>query len=732
MIYDVALSDNLYNNAYNFFAYNYVFNDSLFDIYTGNIASNNLDIVAGPFIHQGVGNLTIDFSSHIPAPGNFVIVFFTGAYNNHNFNTTSTNPLWVNIQFDVYHSATNAFYPSGLLANHDGFPAIYQWWQATNAHTQTLIAIKQSAAIYPYSSFNTDPWIAVVYEMSGVPYPPAIDFGFSDDGFDSAYNNNGSSQWGADAEALPSTNNQIAFVLNAWTFSTPPSSLPLISIDQGFSSVQTLGTITNDSIPYLMVASKDVNTFGYIDPTLIFSEGVVAEPLAILINGKTSTSWSGLGPPIIVHGPEYYTITDCEFTLVRRPINGNWVMVVYHSGLTTNLNAGYTSHISHFYNGSSEGYGIIGKFWNSNDTNVFNPFNGTNPATSATVYEINNVNTVAPIGASYFDEIGEISDLGGKPLFAHPSTNNSLAFLMVDINNFVSLNAPGWNITEFSEMVVGNYATPTSGFKDFVVFPDLDFGGDTSQKLWFVTPQIVNQHYVHLYDFLETSDESASSTDEVCPILTDNPPCINPAPITLTNATTPKFPVNGSIISYNVAEDRISLVVNAVDINTMFPAGQYIFYTKNGSVWYKYRTITQTWSNEYFLTCALGAGAYQSQTQFDCAGYPVTVYSTGLGYAGIHYWKNGIETTITTTHFGASPNSIVTSNIIVILYIPPGYMNSLKYVTSLDNFVKECSYYVGIPGALQSYSLKQIDDIHWTFSFSTLYNGQDTVYFATT
>jgi hypothetical protein len=724
MIYNVALSDNFHSH----------FHDSLFDIYIGPINNTNFNIVSGPFVHQGLGNLTIDFSSHIPAPGNFVIVFFGGTYSFANFNIASTNPFWHNIQFDTTYQVANIFYPGGFYME-NGFPAIYQWWQSSNNHLQTLITANSNDN-YPYSSANTSPWVAIVYEMSGVSYPPAIDFGFSGNGFFGQYNNNGSSQWGADAAALPSTNNEIAFILNGYTFSTPPSgSNPLVSIDQGFSAVQALGTLTNASVPYLVVASKDVNTFGYLDPTLIFSEGVIPAPLAILINGKTSTSWSGLGPPIIVHGPEYYTITDCEFTLVRRPTNGNWVMVIYHSefgNLTTNLNAGYTSHISRFYDTSSEGYGIIGKFWTSNDTNVFKPFNGINPATSATVYEINNVNTISPIGASYFDEIGEISDLGGKPLFAHPSTNNSLAFLMVDTNNFVSLNAPGWNITQFAEMVVGNYATPTSGFKDFTVFPNLGFGGDTSQKLWFVTPQIVNQHHVHLYDFLETSDESASSTDEVCPVPTDNPPCINPAPITLTNATTPKFPVNGSIISYNVAEDRISLVVNAVDINTMFPAGQYIFYTKNGSVWYKYRTTTQTWSNEYFLTCALGAGAYQSQTQFDCAGYPVTVYSTGLGYAGIHYWKNGIETTITTTHFGASPNSIVTSNIIVILYIPPGYMNSLKYVTSLDNFVKECSYYVGIPGALQSYSLKQIDDIHWTFSFSTLYNGQDTVYFATT
>lgn len=210
-----------------------------------------------------------------------------------------------------------------------------------------------------------------------------------------------------------------------------------------------------------------------------------------------------------------------------------------------------------------------------------------------------------------------------------------------------------------------------------------------------------------------------------------NPPSINP-PRLPTTGQFPLFPVPGTIIAPNVSLDRFSLVVNAIE-NSTFIAGQYVFYTKNNSIWYRFRTATSNWSNEYLLTCGNDIGVKDSQTQFDANGYPVTVFVTNTNFIGIHYWVNGVETTTITSHQNRfCPNSIVTTNIIIIMYIPPGYSGNLLFTTSKDNFVKECIYSVNIPGNLQSFSLKQYSDYQWTFSFSTLTGGINEVFFATT
>ena len=104
----------------------------------------------------------------------------------------------------------------------------------------------------------------------------------------------------------------------------------------------------------------------------------------------------------------------------------------------------------------------------------------------------------------------------------------------------------------------------------------------------------------------------------------------------------PNFPVVGTILSNSVTIDRFTLVPNIVGSDE-FPAGQYAFYSKNSSLWYKYKTATTSWTQELLYIESAG----QSNTKFDQKGYPITAYVDINGLVKVNYYTDGTLNTKT-------------------------------------------------------------------------------------
>ncbi len=238
-------------------------------------------------------------------------------------------------------------------------------------------------------------------------------------------------------------------------------------------------------------------------------------------------------------------------------------------------------------------------------------------------------------------------------------------------------------------------------------------------------------HSYNLSETFETSDSlvtESGSPGIVCPypLICVNPQYTPPAQITF-----PTLPIQGYPIAYNVQNDHVSLIVNGVP-NSQFPAALYVFYEKNQSVWYRFKELNESWSPETLLACANDAGIINSASIFDCAGYPITAFENAAGFIGIQYFIDGSPYVVTTTNQGTSPNVIVDGQRIILMWIPPNYSGSLYFSDSGDCFQKPCAYYVGVPGTMESFSLRQTTDTAWIFSFSSLVDGVSTVYHATT
>ena len=138
------------------------------------------------------------------------------------------------------------------------------------------------------------------------------------------------------------------------------------------------------------------------------------------------------------------------------------------------------------------------------------------------------------------------------------------------------------------------------------------------------------------------------------------------------------------------------------------------------------------------MICQPSKGIIDSRTIFDCAGYPVTVFENSLGFIGINFYLSGTPVITTLLAKGTSPNVVVapsgmgTDDMLVAMWIPVGYTNSLSYVTSSDCFRQVFQYPINVPGSLQSFTVRQTTDTNWTFSFTTSVNGINQVYFANT
>jgi hypothetical protein len=223
-----------------------------------------------------------------------------------------------------------------------------------------------------------------------------------------------------------------------------------------------------------------------------------------------------------------------------------------------------------------------------------------------------------------------------------------------------------------------------------------------------------------------------------------NTPYTVPSPVMV-----PRIPLGGYPIAFNAQLGSLSLAPNSIS-NSQFPEALYVFYNKNNSVWYKYKSLplsdsyfNQTWSNENLLYSGTGfinnesgylggAGVVNSTTIFDLDGYPITAFENEAGFIGVQYFVNGEAFVVNTSNQGTYPNVIISNGTIIVMWIPPNYSNYLYFSDSNAAFQKACPYYVNVPGYLKSFSLTQSADTSWVFSFTTKINGQDAVYFAST
>jgi hypothetical protein len=458
-VYNVHLDDDLYS------AGNLGFKpDSLFSSLIGQANDNSVfKIVAGPKTYQGVGDLTINLGSYSPNIGNFIIIFFGGDFADIN----------------------------DLSWTYGGYQYVYKFWQLNDT--------------IPVQTNSGGSWVATLYELSGVAFPP-----FTGDTYASVntYANPVDVYLGG---YLTSTNNQIAFAVANTTFTSPLTGAGLINASDGFAiSAQTTNISNIHNVPYLGIATANITTFGYINPGLQFSSDFTNQSIIsslIAINGKSSISWPTVGTPSVVNGPDAYNINTLNFTLVRRPANGHWVVAIYDPlqpifdyfgfpGLPP-LNPGYTILPLEF---GLDAALTIGKFWNSNDTNVFNPFvtNGTFADSGIIVFEIANVNTDIQVGVNFYLNSGEFHDVTTNiPVIGPPSTDNAL-MIVIYVDGTTLNTMPGFITFPFQVGPLGlldaAYSTsPTHGFNSRVLPFQYNFADSTTddfagQFVFYVLP----------------------------------------------------------------------------------------------------------------------------------------------------------------------------------------------------------------------------------------------------
>ena len=179
------------------------------------------------------------------------------------------------------------------------------------------------------------------------------------------------------------------------------------------------------------------------------------------------------------------------------------------------------------------------------------------------------------------------------------------------------------------------------------------------------------------------------------------------------------FPIKGSILTNKIDKDRFSLIENKVG-NSQFPVGQYVFFTKNGSLWYRFKTINSVWSPEYLYI----TGGYSSNTKFDLNGYPITAYKDSNHSINIQRYVNGLPVNTVLSFTGNNPTVIINSTNTYIFYIPVPYVNNLYYFQSYDNFTVLRQYNIPISGTLNSMQIELINDGRFLFSFECD-NGDD-------
>ena len=178
-------------------------------------------------------------------------------------------------------------------------------------------------------------------------------------------------------------------------------------------------------------------------------------------------------------------------------------------------------------------------------------------------------------------------------------------------------------------------------------------------------------------------------------------------------ATLVNFPIEGSVVSNNVAQDRFSLVVNTVG-NLTFPVGQYLFYSKNGSLWYKFKNLSN-WSIEHLYI----VGGSQSNTKFDNNGYPITSYVDSKSNVKLHYYLNNNVQNMTLAKNSSLPTVVVGSQDTFVFFVPNSYMGTINYVQQIDSFRLIKPYSINVPGKITSMQIQAISGGNFIFSFGS-------------
>src|ERR1700680_5112457 len=183
-----------------------------------------------------------------------------------------------------------------------------------------------------------------------------------------------------------------------------------------------------------------------------------------------------------------------------------------------------------------------------------------------------------------------------------------------------------------------------------------------------------------------------------------------------------RFPILGTILSNNVTSDRYTLIANIID-NSLFPSGQYVFYTKNLSIWYKYTTTTQSWTQELLYIASAG----QSNTKFDQNGYPITAYVDINGLVKINYYTNGNLNTTTVAVSGSLP-TVIQSNTgdTYLFWVPQNSNGYLYYTQSSSNFNIIHPFVINTipPGPISSLQIQNGLNNIFIFSFTIDYFGK--------
>lgn len=169
----------------------------------------------------------------------------------------------------------------------------------------------------------------------------------------------------------------------------------------------------------------------------------------------------------------------------------------------------------------------------------------------------------------------------------------------------------------------------------------------------------------------------------------------------------PNFPVPGTILTRSVSLDRISFALNTVPNNAAFPTGEYIFFGKNGSLFYKFRTPNGTWSGDILYI----AGATGSNTKFDINGYPATAYLDTHNNIHVQYWLDDVQSSYTIGNLGTLPTIVTFGGDITVFYVPTSYAGALQYTQLCTRYSVSKVFQVGVPGTISNLQIEQLSDL---------------------
>lgn len=190
----------------------------------------------------------------------------------------------------------------------------------------------------------------------------------------------------------------------------------------------------------------------------------------------------------------------------------------------------------------------------------------------------------------------------------------------------------------------------------------------------------------------------------------------------------PIFPLPGTTISTNVDVARLSIDVNNIS-NPDWALGQYVFFQKASSIWFKYKNTSTIWTNEkLYLT-----NVRQSDTKFDKNGYPMTAYVDNVdNKVKMVYYPDGIQTTVVLASGGSFPTVVIDENDSYVVWVPNNFNNFLMYAQLCTNWLLASPYSLTLPGSIKMMSIQVVSDNRWLFTFECETTPENKIYIAFT